>query len=179
VVSGAPFLRLGTLTRIDLATGRPRGEPIPLGRAPSGIAIGAGSVWIADALANTVTRIDRRSGDTLATIRVGRYPYGVAFGAGSIWVTNSDDGTVSRIDPATNGVLATVRVGRNPFGVAYGSRLVWVANLGDGTVKRLDPATNRQAGRAIKLGGDPLAVAARRHTVCVTRNSEGTVSCLS
>ncbi len=179
VVNGAPFFRRGTLTRIDLATGRLRGEPILLGRAPAGIAIGAGSVWVADALANTVTRIDRRSGRTLATIRVGRNPYGVAFGAGSVWVTNTDDGTVSRIDPATDDVLATVRVGHNPYGVAYGRRLVWVANLGDGTLTRLDPATNRPAGPAIKLGGDPLAVAARRDAVCVTSNSEGTVTCLS
>jgi YVTN family beta-propeller protein len=179
VVNGAPFFRTATLTRIDLATGRPRGEPISLGWATAGIAIGAGSVWIADALANTVTRIDRKSGRTLATIRVGRSPYGVAFGAGSVWVTNSDDGTVSRIDPATDDVVVTIRVGRNPFGVAYGRGRIWAANLGDGSVTRLDPRTNRPAGPPIELGGDPLSVAARRNTVCVTSNSDGTVTCVS
>jgi YVTN family beta-propeller protein len=176
VVNSAPFRR-GTLVQIDLATGRVQGEPIPLGPAPSGITLGAGSVWVADALAGTLSRIDAASGRLRARIAVGRDPYGVAFGAGSVWVTNTGAGTVSRVDPATDEVVATVRVGRNPYGIAYDG-LVWVANLADGTLTRIDPATNRPAGPPIYVGGEPLAVGAAEGAVCVTSNSEGAVTCL-
>ena len=52
-----------------------------------GVAVGEGSVWVASAIAGTVTRIDPRTGMVLATIDVGRRPEDVAVGAGGVWVT--------------------------------------------------------------------------------------------
>jgi YVTN family beta-propeller protein len=178
VVTSAPFFRRGTLVRIGLRSARPEGKPIPLGPAPSGIALARGSIWVADALTNAVKRIDATTGRKAAVIHVGRQPNGVAYGAGSIWVANTDDGTVSRIDPASNEVVTTVRTGAIPFGIASGHGLIWVTNLGDGTLSRIDPIFNRPAGAPIYLGGEPLAVATSRDAVCATSNSEGTVTCL-
>jgi YVTN family beta-propeller protein len=178
VVTSAPPHRRGTLARIHLARNRLEGKPIRLGRAPAGIALGRGSVWVTDALTHTLTRIDATTGRKIAAIRVGHNPHGIAYGAGSVWVANADDGTVSRVDAATDELAATVPAGRIPSGIAYGHGLVWVTNLGDGTLSRIDPATNRPAGPPIYLGGEPLAVATSREAVCVTSNTEGTVTCL-
>jgi YVTN family beta-propeller protein len=174
-VNTAPFYKRGMLVRIDAATNRLQGRPVPLGRGPSGLAVGAGAVWVADALEGTVRRIDPLRGRIVARIRVGRQPYTLAFAAGSLWVTNSDDGTVSRIDPATNRVAATIPVGRSPYGIAAGSGSLWVANLGEGSVSRIDASTGRVV-ETILVGGDPVGVAADGNAVWVTGNSEGTVT---
>jgi YVTN family beta-propeller protein len=60
---------------------------IPVGDGPLGIAFGAGSVWVANSLDGTVSRIDPQQGNVVATIRVGRRPQGIAVGAGKVWVT--------------------------------------------------------------------------------------------
>lgn len=174
-VNTAPFYKRGTLVRVDSTTNRLERRAVPLGRAPSGIAVGAGAVWVADALEGTVRRIDGIRRRVVARIRVGRQPYALAFVAGSLWVTNSDDGTVSRIDPRRNKVVATIRVGRNPYGIAAGPRSLWVANLGDGTVSRIDTSSGRVV-QTLRVGADPVAVAAVGESIWVTRNSEDAVT---
>jgi YVTN family beta-propeller protein len=171
-VNTAPFFKRGTLVRIDTATNRLDGWPVPLGPGPSGVAVGAGSVWVGDAIEGTVRRIDPRQRRTVATIRVGGEPHALVFAAGSLWVTNADGGTVSRIDPAANRVSTTIRVGRNPYGIAAGARSLWVANLGDGTVSQIDAVAGRIQG-TVATGGDPVGVAVAGEAVWVTRNSEG------
>jgi YVTN family beta-propeller protein len=168
----APFFKRGTLVRIDTATNRRVGRAIWLGPAPSGIAVGAGSVWVGDALEGTVRRIDPARGRTIATIRVGSQPYALTFAAGSLWVTNADSGTVSRVDPASNLAAATIRVGRNPYGLAAAGRALWVANLGEGTVSEID-AVSARVLRTRRVGGDPLGIAIVDGTVWVTQNSDG------
>lgn len=175
IVDSAPFFKRGTLLHIDSRTNRRLGVAIRLGLAPSGVAQGAGSVWVADALAGSVQRIDSRTQRRLATIQVGRYPYGVAFGFGSVWVTNTDDATVSRIDPVTNRVIATISVGENPYGIAVEKRDVVVADLGDGTLTRIDPQKNAAIPAAIPVGREPLAVAAGPSGIWITDNSDGIV----
>jgi YVTN family beta-propeller protein len=174
-VNTAPFYKRGTLVRVDARANRLIGRVVPLGRAPSGVAVGGGAVWVADALDGTVRRIDAVQRRVVATIRVGSEPYGLAFIAGSLWVTNSDDGTVSRIDPRRNKVVATIRVGRNPYGIAAGSRSLWVANVGDATVSRIDTSSGRVI-ETLRVGGDPIAVAAAGKSIWVSRNSEDTLT---
>lgn len=100
---------------------------LEVGRSASGVALGAGAVWVADGLDGTVYRVRAQSVQLTATIRVGRDPGGVAFGAGSVWVANRGDGTVSRIDPGTNRVVATIRVGHRPQEIVVAGGLVWVS----------------------------------------------------
>ena len=61
-------------------------ETFEVGAGPTGIALGAGSVWTADSVDGTVTRIDLRSGTT-TTIRVGGTPNDLVMADGLIWVT--------------------------------------------------------------------------------------------
>jgi YVTN family beta-propeller protein len=120
VVNGAQ----GSVTRFNQPT-YVTGREISIGRRPSGVAAGAGAVWVTATDDNTVTRIEP-STNTPTSIAVGRAPVGVAYGAGSVWVANSDDGTVSRIDPTTRKVVATIHVGNRPLGIAVGAGAVWV-----------------------------------------------------
>jgi DNA-binding SARP family transcriptional activator/DNA-binding beta-propeller fold protein YncE len=63
---------------------------LAVGSHPSGIAVGAGAIWVAGA-DGTVSRIDPNAGQGLGrvvrTIRVGGTPSSIAVGAGLVWVT--------------------------------------------------------------------------------------------
>jgi YVTN family beta-propeller protein len=76
----------GTLTRIDPATNTVEAT-IPIGGEPAGVAVGEGSIWIADAGTRSVVRVDPAANRVAARIRVGARPRGIAVGGGSVWVS--------------------------------------------------------------------------------------------
>ena len=89
-----------TLARIEPATGRVA-ESTRAGTTPAGIAVGSGSVWVANSLE---ARVGRYSPATFTvapidTLSVERRPTAIAAGAAAIWVANSASNSVSRIDP--------------------------------------------------------------------------------
>jgi hypothetical protein len=59
---------------------------IPVRGQPTGLAAGAGSVWVASTAAGTLTRVDPDRGTVTATVRVGERPYAVAASPHAIWV---------------------------------------------------------------------------------------------
>jgi len=122
---------------------------VPVGSSPTGVAAGAGAMWVADYDAGTVSRINPKT-HAVEPIPVGSTPTGIAVGANAVWVANSYSGTVSRIDPADDSV-ASITVGNGPSGVAVGDGFVWVANSSDGTLSRIDPLSD--TATTIPLGG--------------------------
>lgn len=62
------------------------GTTIAVGQQPTGIAVGAGSVWVASGN-GTVSRIDPTTDRVVITIDVGGTPSGIAVGAGTVWVS--------------------------------------------------------------------------------------------
>ena len=75
----------------------------------------AGTVYVTNSVADTVSVIDAATGTVTATIPVGGNPDGVAVDpAGTVYVTNNGDDTVSVIDAATRTVTATIPVGTEP-----------------------------------------------------------------
>jgi YVTN family beta-propeller protein len=102
-------------------------ESLTVCRTPSGIAAGAGSIWVSCAGDDLVARLPAGlSPASTVQIPVGDGPTAVAFGAGAVWVTNAAAGTVSRIDPATNRETA-IDVGNSPAGIFVYRGLVWVS----------------------------------------------------
>jgi streptogramin lyase len=75
----------GTLTRIDPTTNSVE-ETRAIGGYPSAIAVGEGSVWIADPRTRSVVRFDPRK-NRIVRIRVGARPRGIAVGGGFVWVS--------------------------------------------------------------------------------------------
>jgi YVTN family beta-propeller protein len=112
------------LVRIDAVSGGRSLVKLPFHGA--GIAIGAGSVWVIDALTDRVWRINPNLNAVSGTTTVGQQPSGIAVGAGSVWISTAD-GTVSRINPSTGRVTATVTVGGTPAGIAFGGGRIWVS----------------------------------------------------
>jgi DNA-binding beta-propeller fold protein YncE len=101
-------------------------ETITVGRRPMGLAVWGGSVWVASAGDDALTRIDIGTRSSL-TIAVGDGPTAVAAGLGAIWVANMGDGTVWEIDPATNEVVGELDVGGATAGLVVADGLLWVA----------------------------------------------------
>lgn len=73
-----------TVWQIDARSQQPL-RSIQVGKRPSGLAIGFGSVWVSSQ-DGTVTRIDRVSHKVVKTIRVGGTLNGIAVGEGAVWV---------------------------------------------------------------------------------------------
>jgi streptogramin lyase len=121
IVLGAPA---DALLRVDARSGRAR--RIPVGRFPDAVAVGFGSVWVAQKEDDTVRRIDPVTGRTRRVVAVGHRPFEVAVDQGSVWVTSECDGTVLRIDPATNRVVGTIELGYHPQWLAVGGGFAWV-----------------------------------------------------
>ncbi len=59
---------------------------IPVGGEPTGLATGAGSVWVASTAAGTLPRVDPARDTVTATGGVGERPYAVAASPQAIWV---------------------------------------------------------------------------------------------
>jgi virginiamycin B lyase len=64
---------------------------IPIGRGGSGIAAGAGSVWVANELDGTITRIDPGTNHVVETIRVGGSPHDLVVAGGEVWVAKGQE----------------------------------------------------------------------------------------
>jgi YVTN family beta-propeller protein len=143
-----------------------------VGRAPSAMAAGAGSVWVANAGDGTVSRIERRRAQ-IVTIPVGQRPADVAFGAGSLWVTDRG-GAVSQVSPTVNRVVRRIAAGNAPGGIVAGYGALWVASEADRTVARID-LKRGAVTRKIDLGANPTALAAGAGAVWITSEEGGTV----
>lgn len=162
------------LAAVGLQSGLPVGA-VRLGGRPSGVAVGAGAVWVTDSLTGSVTRIHPTTRRILQVIPVDNGPTGIAAGLDAVWVANSDAGFVTRINPETNTVVQRIRVGNGPAGVAVGEGAVWVTNSFDATVSKIDQATGRVLA-TIGVGGTPRGVDVGEGAVWVANQASGTVS---
>ena len=100
---------------------------VSVGNGPTGIAFGAGSVWVANSLDGTVMRIDPETNTVIATTDVGGDPNAIAADADTVWVSSELSQSVVRIDPATGEVAGRIEIGNPPRGLAVSKNQVWVA----------------------------------------------------
>jgi YVTN family beta-propeller protein len=115
------------LWRLDARSGKVQAT-IALSFPPRSAVVAGGTVWITDALHDTVVPVDVRSNRVLPAIGVGRGAAGIAASDGAVWVAGSADGTVSRVDLGTRRVTATIRVGGAPSEIGAGGGRVWVTS---------------------------------------------------
>jgi YVTN family beta-propeller protein len=62
-------------------------DTIPVGRLPTALALGGGSLWVANAASGTVSRIDPATRKVIQTIDVGNSPSGLTLADGLLWVS--------------------------------------------------------------------------------------------
>jgi hypothetical protein len=169
----------GRLLRIDPARGRVL-RTTRLGLSPSAVTAVPGAVWVADAEARTVTRIEPGSGRATATIRLpvanSGAPSQITVYAGVVWVYQQD--AVVRIDPATNSVTGSTAVVPVRGGtLAAGSGGIWVLTSTPpprrAALERID--ARGHPGRAEALGGHPSALVTGGGAVWVIDARSGTI----
>jgi len=152
--------------RLDPADGRIVERVAHVGGAS--MAIGYGSVWVAEYRRNTVARIDPRSGMVATRIQVSSAPTRIAAGEGAVWVTTQrPHNAVWRIDPKSSETVAVIPVSPTSRRVATGAGYVWVTSgtyagepgvpQNGGVLSKIDPRTNRIVA-TIKLGFRPDGV---------------------
>src|SRR5919106_6574585 len=129
---------------------------VPVGRRPVAIAIGHGSVWVANADDGTVSRIHADRREVIRTIGIGAPAIDLAVATDAVWVANGSDGTVARIDPSADAVVETIDLRgsselawNTTYAVDADDDSVWVA-AGPHHVLRLHPTT-KKAPPAITL----------------------------
>ena len=146
----------GQVVAIDAATGRISGR-LAAGRTPTALARGPGGrLWMVDAEARTLMRLDPESGE-LETTATGATPVDVAVGAGGLWVANGTPrensfslgphlDVVVRLDPDSHRQWARIAVpGSKEFAdsrgvdqqLAASTDAVWVVPV-TGSVVRID-----------------------------------------
>jgi peptide/nickel transport system substrate-binding protein len=159
---------------VDTATDQ--SQVVQVGDGPDAVAVGEGSVWVANSGDGTVSEVSPAAGTTVGEpIYVGNGPSGIAVGLGAVWVVLSVDGAVAKIDPDTGRLVHTFSVGTNPTRVAVGFGKVWVTNESVGTVTPIDPATDTP-GTPIAVGHGPNGIAIGADAVWVTNSLDGSVS---
>jgi DNA-binding SARP family transcriptional activator/DNA-binding beta-propeller fold protein YncE len=84
---------------IDAESGRLT-KSFSVGREPRSIAVTASSVWVANYRDQTVTRVDRATGESV-TIPVGGHPTGLTTQHGDVWVWTLES-RLTKIDPRFN-----------------------------------------------------------------------------
>ncbi|HZU79915.1 MAG TPA: hypothetical protein VE991_08355, partial [Acidimicrobiales bacterium] len=128
---------------------------IRVGQGPIGVAVGSGSVWVANAVSGTVTRVDP------ARLRVtGTVPLGAGGVVGGNPTPAGAGGVGSASDPVT---------------VAVFGGWVWVGNGQGGTLTAFDPMTGRQHGTPARLPGIPRRLVVSDDRLFATTANAGAV----
>ena len=155
---------------------------VPLGTAPSAVAVGDGSVWVVDADDRTISEIDPETRSLKQSFGTSSIPTDIAVGDGAVWITNasidaqSNDAedllpaSVSRLDPESGDVVETIELRPAPGGhvfsvlpglsvqhLAVSPDAVWAINR-DLSVSRIDPRTNRIVAQIEGVKANNIAV---------------------
>jgi DNA-binding SARP family transcriptional activator/ABC-type transport system substrate-binding protein/streptogramin lyase len=141
----------GELVRLDPKTGGVTAT-IGLGVEPSGIAFGAGSLWVTGRHSPILFRIDPSVNEIVDRFRlpmkgvITDLTGDVAIGAGSVWVGHgayNPGAWVERLDPDTGQVQKRFSILAGDVDhLAFGAGALWVASAPSGELRKIDPRTN-------------------------------------
>lgn len=98
-----------------------------VGNGPTAVLPAFDSIWVANYLDGTVSRLEPSTGRVEALVPVREGPNALAAAADSLWVANELDGSISEIDPATNTVEQTVPVSGAVASLSAHGEGLWVA----------------------------------------------------
>jgi streptogramin lyase len=136
---------IGVTYAVSQQTGRVTATIATPGTFPdgcsSGIATGAGAVWVTHGCRG-VYRIDPRTGTVTASLRVRDAGDAIIVADGLVWVSTYN-GVLLRIQPKTNQVIGTaLPVGYGGWGMTVDAGALWVTSYyGNPTTTRIDLAT--------------------------------------
>ncbi len=154
---------------------------IPVGDTPDGIAVGDGSIWVANTVDHTLSEVDARSRTVERTLAPADTVDGVAAGDGQLWAFESADWAHAvRIDPSYG--TALVRVKLSPYAGTYPASST-AAVVGDGSAWFADNAAavvqvarNGAIRSTTNVGNETTGIAVGDGSAWATDLSSDTVS---
>ena len=131
------------VVRIDVAHNVSATVPLAPSEPSGGLAVAAGSIWLATDVKGVVSRLDPATNDAVAEVYVAPKPFAVVADQDAVWVTSEAGDVLTRIDAHTNVTIERIKVGPRPGPLAIGDGSVWTLNRGDGSVSRVDLKSNK------------------------------------
>jgi hypothetical protein len=133
---------VGSLVRIDTATGRRVGTPVPLPAAgrPYLLAVGPDGVWLAAGV--RLWRIDPDTATVATSTRLPGAATALQDAEGAVWATVTVDGggRLVRVDPVTARPAAQAPVGPSPSALTAAAGSAWVTDSLDQSILRFSLA---------------------------------------
>ena len=111
--------------------------------SPTGVAFGAGSVWVARG--SETVRVAPGSGAVEQRFPTPLSTTSVVFAGGNVWAASAENGRIVRIDPATNRITAVTPLHGTVTDLAVDDGSVWVSIVPDDVVFRLQPRRRQRA----------------------------------
>jgi YVTN family beta-propeller protein len=159
-VANAASGTAGTVSVIDGATNT-NIDTISGFTQPWGVIVIDGTLYVADANANAVRKVDVSTGQITAQVSVGERPRGLAYDSstGRLYVTNTEEESVSVIDLPAFQVVATIPVGLSPLEIAVNPvrQEAYVVNSLDDSLSVIDTAAE-DVRASLKVGRQPWDV---------------------
>jgi YVTN family beta-propeller protein len=154
-------------------------DSIDLPNAATGLAVGAGSVWVADGLDQTLLRVDPKTRRIVKTIGVGFAPDAVAATDHAVWVAEhagaDNFASIREIDPQTDQGARQRRLqigGPKLTGLVADDEGIWLSllfngayRINEGRGRPLGPIPSSGDTGSLALGGGALWIAERNDQV--------------
>ena len=107
----------------------------------------ADEIWVTNELDDTVSVIDAKTMEVIATHKTGQRPRGITFSKDfkRLYVCASDSDAVQVLDPDTGEILHDLPSGEDPeqFVLAPDNRLLYIANENDAVTTVVDTRTRK------------------------------------
>jgi streptogramin lyase len=150
-------------------------DQVDHGGSTQWIAVTEDAIWLPQASAGTVSRVNIGTAEIVASVRTGIADdaNAVAVGPdGSVWAGRAKQGGVSRIDPRTNKVVETIELDDfTVYGLAFDGNRLWLTDFDNHQVGVLDlqtrqltriPGTEEVGPTSVAVGGGMVWVAETR-----------------
>jgi DNA-binding beta-propeller fold protein YncE len=155
-----------SVSRLELATGEPTGEPIPLPVRPGQIAAGE-QVWVGAIEGSDIVRIDAGDPETPPVpIAVGRDPAALALDGSDVWVAALNEGLIVRLS-SEGEITDEITELEFPSALAFRGSDLWATDVTEGTVSRIDVGVGAVV-ESIDVGSGPTALAAGERRLWIT-----------
>jgi YVTN family beta-propeller protein len=117
---------------------------------PAGVSVSKDgkSLFVANNLNHSVSKIDLASNQIVKTMAVGKHPYATVLSndGGSLYVSNWGESSISVIDPETLAVKSTIAVGLHPNAIVEdpANGTIYVSNSDSDSISVVDPKLQRE-----------------------------------
>lgn len=166
-----------SVSRLDLATGEPTGEPIPLPVRPGQIAAGE-PLWVGAIEGSDIVRIDPGDPKTPPVpFAVGRDPAAVALDGSDVWIAALNEGLIVRVTPEGE-ITHEITELEFPSALAMLGSDLWATDVTEGTVSRIEAGTG-EVVESIDVGSGPTTLAAGHDRLWITLFRQDAVAALN